>query len=307
MTALHEVHRIGADYLRTATTLLQRVRRAHATAGLLEAADLQWWWRTPRTTDAVPQLFWVDASDQPAAAVIATDWGDTIALDPIVLPDASTGWTGQVIERGLAHARACGFGAVEVVIDRDDHIQRQALGAQGFTTVSGDAAAASLAVSTAWLSADARPPLGRLHEGYRLARRTETGSRPHHLARRNGPAVESRLRETSLYRPELDLLVLDRHDEVAAYGLFWFDPASATGLVEPMRTEDGHQRRGLARHVLAQGIEALAQAGARRIKVCYRPDHAASRDLYLGAAFETDKQTVVFARTLAGDAGSPPR
>ena len=45
---------------------------------------------------------------------------------------------------------------------------------------------------------------------------------------------------------------------VAAYGLFWFDPATATGLVEPMRTEDDHQRRGLARHVLTAGVDLLA-------------------------------------------------
>jgi len=37
--------------LEAVTALLQRVRSAHPTAGLYEAADLQWWWRTPRSTD----------------------------------------------------------------------------------------------------------------------------------------------------------------------------------------------------------------------------------------------------------------
>jgi GNAT superfamily N-acetyltransferase len=68
--------------------------------------------------------------------------------------------------------------------------------------------------------------------------------------------------ETSLYRPDLDLVVHDSSDSVAAYGLFWYDPATATGLVEPMRTEDDHQRRGLARHILTTGVDLLAEAGA---------------------------------------------
>ena len=67
----------GAGYLQAVTTLLQRVRAAHPTAGVFEAADFQWWWRSPRSTDALPQLFWFDDSGLPEAAVIATDWGST--------------------------------------------------------------------------------------------------------------------------------------------------------------------------------------------------------------------------------------
>jgi ribosomal protein S18 acetylase RimI-like enzyme len=121
--------------------------------------------------------------------------------------------------------------------------------------------------------------------------------RPHHMinARRNHPDVEARLRHTSLYRPDLDLVVHDVHDSVAAYGLFWFDPESATGLVEPMRTEDDHQRRGLARHILTTGIDLLAEAGAERIKICFEPDNGAARGLYLSVGFEPIRQTVVFA------------
>jgi hypothetical protein len=51
---MQEQHRLGLEYLENATTLLRRARNAHPTAGSLEAADLHWWWRTPRTTDAVP-------------------------------------------------------------------------------------------------------------------------------------------------------------------------------------------------------------------------------------------------------------
>ncbi len=55
---------------------------------------------------------------------------------------------------------------------------------------------------------------------------------------RNGGRVAELLAECSLYRPELDLAVYAPRGEVAGYGLFWADPETGVGLVEPMRTED---------------------------------------------------------------------
>ena len=58
--AIDEVHASGLEYLAVVTELLQRVRVTDAKAGFWEAADLQWWWRKPRRSDAIDQLFWVD-------------------------------------------------------------------------------------------------------------------------------------------------------------------------------------------------------------------------------------------------------
>lgn len=290
---MEERHVTGTHYLDAATTLLRRVRSAHPSAGSLEAADLNWWWRAPRSTDALPQLFWFDRSGRPEAAAVATDWGDGVALDPILMPDATPGRVAHVIERGLAHAAELGFEAVDVVIDRADHALRAELLRRGFEAAQDD----ELEVVVAWLEADARPMVSPLHAGYRSCSRRDTSERPHHLTLRNGPEVEARLGQTPLYRPDLDLLVLDDRDALAAYGLFWFDPHTATGLVEPMRTEDEHQRRGLARHVLTQGVDLLAAAGATRIKVCFKPSNPAAQELYLGAGFVPGMQTIVLARS----------
>ena len=286
---MREQHRVGIHYLEAATALLRRVRSVHPTAGLLEAADLHWWWRTPRSTDNLRQLFWFDHLGCPEAAVIATDWGDGIALDPIVMPEATPDWVAHVIERGLAHARESGFEAVDVVVDGADDVVREVLVGHGFA-IEEDG------LVETWLAADARPGISPLHEDYRLFSRLDTMRRPHHMIDRSGPEVETRLRQTSLYRPDLDLFVLDSRDRVAAYGLFWFDPETATGMVEPMRTEDDHQRRGLARHLLTAGIDLLAEAGAVRIKICFSPDNPAARGLYLSVGFEPVRQTDVFSR-----------
>jgi predicted N-acetyltransferase YhbS len=258
---------------------------------LYEAADLQWWWRTPRATDTFPQLFWFDHLGRPEAAVIATDWGDRMALDPIVMPDPAPDWVAHVVERGLAHAGESGLGPVSLEVNRADDVLREVLVGHGFTIGEGG-------VVEAWLAADARPAISPLHEDYQLSSRLDTMERPHHMthAGRNHPDVEARLRQTSLYRADLDLVVHDGRDNVAAYGLFWCDPATATGLVEPMRTEDEHQRRGLGRHILTTGIELLAEAGAARIKICYEPDNPASKGLYLSAGFEPLRQTTLYSR-----------
>ena len=288
---------VGLRSLEAVTALLQRVRSTHPTAGLYEAADLQWWWsQRARPTDTLPQLFWFDQLGRPEAAVIATDAPPRMQLDPMVMPDATPSWVAHVIGRGLAHASEVGIEVVSLEVGSTDDALREVLVGHGFA-VEEDG------LVETWLTADRRPAISPLSDGYRLSSRLDTMQRPHHMIRPHGNITdpEPRLRQTSLYRPDLDLVVHDSGGRVAAYGLFWYDPATATGLVEPMRTEDEHQRRGLGRHILTTGIDRLAAAGARRIKICFEPDNPASRNLYLSVGFEPDRQTVVFAgRTNAG-------
>lgn len=288
---MREQHRVGVHYLEAATALLRRVRSIHPTTGLYEAADLQWWWRIPRSTDNLRQLFWFDDLGRPEAAVIATDWSDGTSLDPIVMPDATPAWVAHVIERGLAHAGESDVGAVDITVDRADDVMREVLVGHGFAIEEDGTVEVE-----SWLTADARPEISPLHDDYRLSSRAGTMLRPHHMIDRSGPDVETRLRQTSLYRPDLDLLILDSRDAVAAYGLFWLDLETATGLVEPMRTEDDHQRRGLARHLLTVGINRLVEAGAERIKVVFRQDNPAAKSLYLSVGFEPVKRTAVLSR-----------
>ncbi len=281
---------VGLEYLEAATSLLQRIRAEHPTAGLWEAADRQWSWRNERSTDVVPQLFWFDDAGQPQAAALTTDSPYGVAFDPIVMPGATPDWLAHVVERGLAHAADHGFEVVEVEVDRAGDEMRNVLFDRGFTVEEE-------AVVEAWITAEALPEISALSDGYRLSSRAENMQYQHHMTspERNHPDPEERLRQTSLYRPDLDLVVYDSDDNVAAYGLFWYDPVTATGLVEPMRTEDDHQQRGLARHVLTAGLGRLAAAGAERIKICYEPGNPGASHLYLDVGFEPDRHTDSFS------------
>jgi GNAT superfamily N-acetyltransferase len=284
----------GLDYLAAATELLQRARAEHPTSGVWEAADLQWWWRKPRATDGWDQLFWYDVSGYPVAAAIATDWDGRLGLDVLALPTLGAEGVRQAWLAGLEAITGANRSPVEVMVDADDQTMTRLLDEAGFI------AQADKGVS-AWLDAAARPAVSGLAAGYRLTSWAETSSGTHHMAGRAGRLVAERLAQTSLYRPDLDLFVLDADSQPAASGLFWYDPLNAIGMVEPMRTEEGHERRGLARHVLTAGLHRLAAAGATRIKINYEASNEAARALYLSAGFTPAMTTSVHVSEARGD------
>jgi len=272
MTRISELS--GLSYLAEATLLLQRARLEHPTRGLWEAADRQWWWRSPRSTDEQPMPFWYD-EDGPVAAVLVNGWSSSTWLDLITLPSVNETMIREVLERGLA--LTADMPSVEMLVDDEDSALIGLLEDAEFRQEAGDV--------TAWMDVATVPPISPLADGYSLHSRANTAT-IHHFAKRSGPDVEKRLRQTSLYRPDLDLFVVDERGDVAAFGLFWHDPVTGVGLVEPIRTEQPHQGKGLARHIVTTGIHKLAAAGSRRIKVSYDPDNSPAVALYLGAGFE---------------------
>jgi GNAT superfamily N-acetyltransferase len=285
MAALHEERLAGLDCVNAVTTLLQRARNAHPTKGAFQAAEVQNWWCTPHPTDTLGQLLWFDDTGRPQAAVVATEFGDgsTLVYDAITvlivtMPDATDDWVRHVIGRGLAHLAEMGIETVDLELDRTDEVTRSFLAHRGFTIKGG-------AVVQCWLGVDVRPPISPLPDGYRLAARRDLKDRPHHMAGPHRPGFEARLDELSLYRDDLDLVVLDGNDWIAAYALFWNDPVTRTGVVEPVRTLDDHQGRGLSRHLLTTGIGLLADAGADRVSICHEPDNEISGHLYRSIGF----------------------
>lgn len=220
----------------------------------------------------VDQLFWLD-EEGPVAAVLLTDWARAWQCDPVVVPGGPVP-VAAVWERALEAVAA--LDAVEVLARDDDGELIGLLRAAGF--VAGDDEG-----GITWLEADDRPAPVAPPAGFRLVDRVRATG-PHPMRRRSGEQVESRLRQTSLYDPSLDLAALTADGDVVGYALFWFDPVTAVGLVEPMRVEDAYQRRGLARALLTEGLDRLAARGARRLKVGYGTE--AARALYTGVGFQ---------------------
>jgi GNAT superfamily N-acetyltransferase len=284
--AIREVRASGLEYLALATQLLQRARLADPDGGLWEAADLQWWWRTPRPSDSVEQLFWMD-DDGPVAGAVLTDWSRAWGCDPIVVAPGGRVPVATVWARALEAVDALGLEAVETLVRDDDADLRDVLADSGFVPEDGMSGITGM-------DADGRPPVVPPQEGFTLVDRAGESDRPHPMRRRNGDEVEERLRQCSLYDPALDLCVRSANGETAGYSLYWFDPVTRVGLLEPMRVEHAYERRGLARAMLTEGLNRLAERGARRLKVGYATEPA--RRLYVGAGFRVTATSTSYVR-----------
>jgi predicted N-acetyltransferase YhbS len=252
-----------------------------------EASDLQWWWRRPRTTDDLALPVWFDEVG-PVAAAGLTAWGDTWQADVFAVPsqvDEEEIWV-ATMEAASGHRS----GPLRVLVRQVD-VQLEDLALR-----SGFAMTDELS-GTTWMDADERPSLEQV-DGFAIVDRS-TSADPHPMIARNGALVERRLRQCSLYDPTLDLAIVDAVGTVAGYALFWFDPVTLVGLLEPMRVEEDYQRRGLARMLLTNGLDRLARKGARRLKVGFTTGTA--RSLYLGAGFEQTSVDRLLTRPAPND------
>lgn len=276
-----EVRVAGFEALLLATALLQRARQADAEAGVWEAADVQWWWQRPRPSDEVDKLFWID--DQgPVAGVLLTSPAEGLwQCDPVVVPHVSGPEPRLVWDRALEHAAKNSPEGYEVPVSDDDQASIELAQGSGLTANHQD--------STAWMGAADRPVVRGPREGFTLVDRTQRKDAPHPLRQRNGEGVVLRLSECPLYDPALDLAVESKDGRIAGYSLYWFDPTTKVGLVEPVRVEDEFQRQGLARAMLTVGIDRLVSRGAERIKVSYETEVAAA--LYQSVGFQQRSTT----------------
>jgi GNAT superfamily N-acetyltransferase len=262
----------GIERLQATSTVLQRARRADPLAGMWEAADVQWWWRRPRASDELALPVWFDEVG-PAAAAGLSAWGDTWQADVFAVPSIVED---EEVWAAIMDANAGRTNEAAQVLVRENDASLVAL-AIGSGFVMTDELS-----GTSWMDADHRPPLAQV-DGFTLVDRVTRADRPHPMILRNGELVEARLQQCSLYDPALDLAVENLDGQVVGYALFWFDPTTQVGLLEPMRVEDDYQRRGLARMLLTHGLDRLARKGARRLKVGFESEVA--RSLYIGAGF----------------------
>ena len=281
----------GLESLSLATRLLQRARLADPEAGIWEAGDIQWWWRSPRRSDAVDQIYWVDA-DEPVAGVLLTDWGRSWGCDVVLVPGIAEVAFDTAWARALEAVAALPRTTVEVLARDDDHELLQRMTRAGFAPSGSHA-------GITWMRADDRPGVAPLPQGLSLVDRSVPRG-IHPVSRRSGELAERRLRQCSLYDPLLDLALETDEGDTAAYALFWFDPVTLVGLVEPMRVEDQFQRRGLGSALLTAGLDRLARRGARRFKVGYGSEPA--RALYVGVGFRVSA-TLTSYRWESGQSG----
>jgi mycothiol synthase len=65
-----------------------------------------------------------------------------------------------------------------------------------------------------------------------------------------------------LYRRDLDIVAVAPDGELAAFCTVWFDDITRTAVFEPVGTHPEHQRRGLGKAVMSEGLRRAERLGA---------------------------------------------
>lgn len=76
------------------------------------------------------------------------------------------------------------------------------------------------------------------------------------------PAWYLNVQRAPLYRRDLDIVAVSPDGEFAAFCTVWFDDVTRTGRFEPVGTDPAHQRRGLGKAVMCEGLRRLQRKGA---------------------------------------------
>ena len=91
------------------------------------------------------------------------------------------------------------------------------------------------------------------------------------------------IQNAPLYRRDLDLVALAPDGSVAAFCTVWFDDVTCTGSFEPVATVPVHQRQGLGKAVMTEGLRRLQRLGATQATVGSYSVHAGA--LYASMGF----------------------
>lgn len=105
------------------------------------------------------------------------------------------------------------------------------------------------------------------------------------------------IQQCILYRRDLDLVAVTEQGEVASFCTVWYDDVTRTGAFEPVATVPAHQRHGLARAVMTEGIRRLMLLGAVHATVGSYSDEAGA--LYAAMGFTQYDLSERWEKTLA--------
>jgi ribosomal protein S18 acetylase RimI-like enzyme len=106
------------------------------------------------------------------------------------------------------------------------------------------------------------------------------------------------------YRTDLDWLVEAPGGAPAAFCLVWLDERNREAVLEPVGTDPGHRRRGLAGAAVLAALRTARELGAETARVAARGDDAypSARATYRSVGFRPSARNVTFVRRAAGTA-----
>lgn len=269
------------DDLRIATELLSRAWLAGSPLVAGTPAALEWWHVVSHPDPLGDHLRIWEEDGRPVAwswhedgEIEAHAWSGDATHDTDILR--------TILEQAVGDATD---GTVGAFAAEDDRATIALFGELGFSEVGRR-------LSQWQRRADETPDPGLpptdLPAGYRIrsvegahefAARVEAHRRAFPTSRLTSTKYE-RMLDGPHYRLEDDLVVVAPDGAFAAYAMAWWDPAGLVGEFEPVGTHPDHQRRGLARALLAEGTRRLFERGARVVQVYSDTTSAPAEALY---------------------------
>ncbi len=86
-----------------------------------------------------------------------------------------------------------------------------------------------------------------------------------HVARdnRDHPDWYHHIQSAPLYRRDLDIVAVASDGSIASFCTIWFDDVTRTAYIEPVATVPAHQRHGLGKAVILEGLQRLKRMGCK--------------------------------------------
>jgi mycothiol synthase len=246
-------------YLHKVTEFMTACRQEDPLAGMWDVGDLHWWWRDDEYADPTMQMFWEDRQGTIGGVVLLSQAYRSVDYE--ILPRLGQGPIAQAIvgwglHRLRAMAEATPSPSLYTVFIRHDHQTFQQMAQRLGCQVTGEALVQTV------LDLRAGLPAMPIPEGYQVR-----SLRQGELAEGKPPvlhisaAMYRRIRNTPLYRENMHFVVVAPDTRIAAECICWIDPINGIGVFEPVRTQEGFQRRGLARAMMGESLPLSEQYG----------------------------------------------
>ncbi|MEZ4631995.1 MAG: GNAT family N-acetyltransferase [Deinococcales bacterium] len=98
--------------------------------------------------------------------------------------------------------------------------------------------------------------------------------------------------QTPGFSTERELVVVAPDGRFAAFLIYWLDPVSKSGLLEPVGCHQDFQKRGLTKALMYEAMRRMLNAGMEMAVVLYESDNPAAVRLYASVGFKEHFKTL---------------
>lgn len=241
--------------------------------------DYWWWFANPDIEKIRPEekvFLWETADGQIVAVLNPEGRGQAfLQCHPDFRSPELEAEMFAVAEEHLAVTDQTGHRKLKIFIDSQDQLRQVLLSRNGFQRIANpeERETQHRRLLTELLPQRPNPPgyaIRSMGDRLELLERCyASGLGFHdddiHTARNNRdhPEWYHHIQTAPLYRRDLDIVAVATDGSIVSFATAWFDDVSRTAYVEPVATVPAHQRQGLGKAVILEGLHRLQRMGCK--------------------------------------------